>query len=100
REFNGIRRYKPISDKHHGLLRVDFVSMKKNTGYFYYVMELGDSMEPDWESNPRSYRPRDLATVRAESDQQRLPFQECVRIGVVLTEALDFLHKQGLTHRD
>ena len=39
REFNGISRYKPISDKHPGLLRLDFVSRKRE-GYFYYVMEL------------------------------------------------------------
>jgi len=38
-EFKGIKRYKPVSEKHPGLLRVDFVS-KKRDGYFYYVMEL------------------------------------------------------------
>jgi serine/threonine protein kinase len=100
REFNGIRRYKPISDKHRGLLRVDFVSMKKEGGYFYYVMELGDSVEPGWEQNPSAYRPRDLASVRAQSEHKRLPLPECVRIGVVLTDALEFLHRQALTHRD
>ena len=26
--------------------------------------------------------------------------QECVRIGLALTDALDFIHRQGLTHRD
>src|SRR5262249_55182866 len=51
REFNGIRRYKPVSDKHPGLLRVDFVS-KKRPDYFYYVMELGDAVEPGWEQEP------------------------------------------------
>lgn len=44
REFSGIKRYKPISAKHPGLLRVDFVSNKKSAGYFYYVMELGDGL--------------------------------------------------------
>jgi hypothetical protein len=42
REFNGISRYKPVSDKHPGLLRVDFVTRKREA-YFYYVMELGDA---------------------------------------------------------
>jgi serine/threonine protein kinase len=74
--------------------------MKRPAGYFYYVMELGDSMEPAWESHPRLYRPRDLATVRDESEQKRIPFHECVRIGVELAAALEFLHRQGLTHRD
>lgn len=100
REFNGIRRYKPLSDQHHGLLRVDFVSRKKRAGYFYYVMELGDSLAPGWEQAPWTYRPRDLARVRAQAEGQRLPVRECTRIGLVLSQALDFLHRQGLAHRD
>jgi len=99
REFNGIRRYKPISDKHPGLLRVDFVS-KKRPGYFYYVMELGDPLDPGWEREPSTYRPRDLMSERARSRGRRLTVKECVEIGIALTDALDFLHRQGLTHRD
>jgi len=100
REFSGIKRYKPISDKHPGLLRVDFVSTKKPAGYFYYVMELGDALAPGWEQVPLAYAPRDLASVRAQAEGQRLPVRECVRIGLGLAEALDFLHRHGLTHRD
>jgi hypothetical protein len=100
REFNGIRRYKPISNQHPGLLRVDFVSTKKAAGYFYYVMELGDGLNAGWEQNPTTYTPRDLARMRAGSPSQRLPVRECVRVGCALAEALEFLHNQGLTHRD
>jgi len=32
REFRGIRNYKPISDRHPGLLRVEFVSKRKRKG--------------------------------------------------------------------
>ncbi len=99
-EFKGIKRYKPISDRHPGLLRVDFVSRKKREGYFYYVMELGDGLVEGWQQNPSAYRPRDLSTVREQAPDKRLPVIECVRIGVILAEALDFLHRQGLTHRD
>jgi CHASE2 domain-containing sensor protein len=99
-EFKGIKRYKPISDKHPGLLRVDFVSRKKSDGYFYYVMELGDAQTPGWQDSPRSYKPRDLSSVRARAEGRRLPVLDCVRIGLSLAEALDFLHRQGLTHRD
>lgn len=99
REFNGISRYKPISDGHPGLLRVDFVSRKRE-GYFYYVMELGDALMPGWEREPSNYRPRDLMSVRAQAPRKRLAVRECLRIGIALSDALDFLHKEGLTHRD
>jgi serine/threonine protein kinase len=99
-EFKGIQRYKPVSDKHPALLRVDFVSTRKPMGYFYYVMELGDAMGPGWEQNPRTYRPRDLATVRAMAPGRMLPLVECVRIGLALADGLEYLHQHGLTHRD
>src|SRR5439155_21083591 len=100
REFNGIKRYKPISDKHPGLLRVDFVSQKKPAGYFFNVMELGDPLEAGWERKPSTYKPRDLVSERGRSRGQKLPLRECLRIGLALADALDFLHRQGLTHRD
>lgn len=99
REFKGITLYKSISGQHPGLLAVEFVS-EKHPEYFYYVMELGDSTVLDWESNPTAYRPRDLVRDRAQLRGRRLPVAECVQVGLHLTEALDFLHRQGLTHRD
>jgi CHASE2 domain-containing sensor protein len=99
REFNGVTHYKPISDKHPGLLRVDFVS-KKRADYFYYVMELGDPIQPGWEKEPSTYRPRDLFSLRSQGKGARMPLRECLRIGVLLSDALAFLHQQGLTHRD
>jgi len=99
REFNGISRYKPISDQHPGLLRIDFISEKLD-GYFYYVMELGDSVERDWEREPAKYKPRDLLNERVRLQGHRLLVRECVRIGLALTDALQFLHRHGLTHRD
>jgi len=99
REFSGIKKYQPVSDKHPGLLRVEFVS-EKQAGYFYYVMELGDPLKPGWEREPSTYKPRDLVSERARSHGRRLPVRECVRIGLALSDALDFIHRQGLTHRD
>jgi len=99
REFNGISRYQAISGKHPSLLRVDFVS-EKLPGHFYYVMELGDPLEPGWEREPTTYQPRDLASERARAQGGRLPTRECLRIGLELSDALEFLHRQGLTHRD
>src|SRR2546423_5788019 len=46
------------------------------------------------------YKPRCLASLRAEAEGRRLPARDCVQIGLTLAEALDFLHRQGFTHRD
>jgi CHASE2 domain-containing sensor protein len=100
REFNGIKKYQLVSDQHPDLLRVFFVSERLEAGYFYYAMELGDARQPGWENDPPSYRPRDLLNERLQLPHRRLPVRECVRIGLHLTDALEFLHRQGLTHRD
>ena len=99
REFNGVTRYKPVSDKHWGLLRVDFVSQKSD-GYFFYAMELGDSLTSDWQSQPGTYKPRDLGGERLRSPGRRLPLEQCVHVAIALTDALTYLHEHGLTHRD
>jgi CHASE2 domain-containing sensor protein len=99
REYAGVQKYQPISDRHPGLLRVEFVS-EKMADYFYYVMELADSAVPDWKNNPAAYKPRDLVSERAQLHGRRLPVKDCVRVGLALCEALEFLHQQGLTHRD
>ena len=99
-EFNGLQKYKPVSEKHSGLLRIEMVSKMKNEGYFYYVMELGDAQVDGWEKNPPTYKPRDLDNMRKQAPGRRLPTGECLRIITILADALDFLHRQGLIHRD
>jgi CHASE2 domain-containing sensor protein len=99
REYDGVTRYQPVSGKHPGLLRVEDVSAKLD-GYFYYAMELGDSLEPGWQREPLKYRPRDLANERKRQPGGRLSVPDCVQVGLVLSEVLEFLHQQGLTHRD
>jgi serine/threonine protein kinase len=61
---------------------------------------LGDSLVDGWMKEPTLYKLRDLVSIRAELPSRRLPLPECLRVGVALAEALDFLHRQGLTHRD
>jgi hypothetical protein len=99
-EFKGIKRYKPISDKHPALLRVDFVSKMKREGYFYYVMELGDSEVGGWQEDPSRFQARDLASVCRRAPRGRIAPAECLKTAVTLAEALDFLHRQKLLHRD
>ena len=99
REYQGIQKYQPISSLHPGLLRVFYVSEKK-ADYFYYVMELGDSVVEGWQANPDLYLPRDLNQDRSGLPGNRLPLERCVEIGRALCAALDFIHGKGLTHRD
>jgi eukaryotic-like serine/threonine-protein kinase len=63
-------------------------------------MELGDSIVPGWQSDPSIYKPRDLVSERKKFPGEKLPIRECLRIGLALADGLDFLHRQGLTHRD
>jgi len=99
-EFEGIEKYKPVSEKHPGLLRVELISRKRPEGYYFYVMELGDSLVPGWETAPGLYQADNLASRCHLSPQHRLIVREVIRIGIVLAEALHCLHESGLTHRD
>jgi CHASE2 domain-containing sensor protein len=100
REFEGVKNYKPVSARHPGLLHVDFVSRNDEEGFYFYVMELGDAMDAGWEKKAGEYKPRDLQNHFQSMADERLPVRETLRIGIVLLEALDFLHRLGLVHGD
>jgi WD40 repeat protein len=127
REFNGIKKFEPISRSHDS--QVDILHVGRNGYYFYYVMELADAagpktdrvasgidLETDRQSNGSrqpsaqssistpfenqisSYTPR---TLKLEACRRgRLPVTECIDIGIGLTTALAHLHNHGLVHRD
>jgi WD40 repeat protein/serine/threonine protein kinase len=118
REFEGIRRFEPVSRTHPSQLNVLHVGRNDAAGHFYYVMELADAAEPRVEGSglsvesaalssgepstlnlqPSTYSPR---TLRSELYHRgRLPFDECLQIGLALATALDHLHRHGLVHRD
>jgi WD40 repeat protein len=119
REFEGIRRFEPVSRTHPSQLNVLHVGRNDAAGHFYYVMELADAVEPrrvesaelrvEKEASPAdkpstldfqssTYSPR---TLRSELYHRgRLPFDGCLRIGLALATALDHLHRHGLVHRD
>jgi WD40 repeat protein len=96
REFEGILKFEPISRTHDS--QVDILHVGRGDGYFYYVMELADDQATGGQINPDNYHPRTL-----KSDlffRSRLPFEECVSVGIALTTALEHLHKNELVHRD
>ena len=98
REFRGIRKYMPISLRHPGLVRLLQVGRNDPTGYFYYVMELGDDETTGADINPEKYSPRNLAKDLAK--RGRLSIAETLAMGLALAEPLQYLHKKGLLHRD
>jgi len=111
REFEGIRRFEPISRSHPSQLHVLHVGRDADAGMFYYVMELADDAGSVFEAvdgggrgdvaaplEPAAYEPR---TLRSDLRRRgRLPGDECLQIGLALATALDHLHRHGLVHRD
>ncbi|MGH7967662.1 MAG: hypothetical protein ACREIC_02930, partial [Limisphaerales bacterium] len=110
REFEGIRKFEPISRSHEGFLDLLHVGRNDAEGSFYYVMELADAVENP-KQNPSSHptHTNGLSTERIESEgsgfyQPRtlaaevkargaLPLDECLSIARGLTSALAELHR-------
>jgi CHASE2 domain-containing sensor protein len=99
-ERRGVERYKPFSYGHAGLLRVEFLSAHRPEGYFYYVMQLADPVDADWEINGERYKPLDLVNFCEQRPNHRLPVAEAAQIISSLADALQYLHDQKLVHRD
>jgi serine/threonine protein kinase len=96
REFEGMSAFEPISRAHEGFVDILHVGRSVAGGFFYYVMELADDEVSGAEIEITCYAPK---TLKAELGQT-LPAAECLRIGMLLAEALDALHREGLAHRD
>jgi tetratricopeptide (TPR) repeat protein len=98
REFSGIQKYEPVSRAQPGLMDILQVGRNNEAGYFYYVMELADDVSSGHQIDPANYAPHTLSHELHK--RGRLPFEECLNIGLTLTSALGHLHKHGLVHRD
>jgi WD40 repeat protein/serine/threonine protein kinase len=98
RELSGIQKYEPVSRSYDGFVDVLHVGINENEGYFYYIMELGDDEKSGQKIDPSSYAPKILG--KEITAQQSLPFQECLQLGLALSQALAELHKHNLVHRD
>src|SRR5262245_45311413 len=128
REFEGIRKFEPISRAHPSQLNILHVGRNDAEGYFYYVMELADPVISNQcsvisnqcsvisnqcsvigkrglntgslitDSLMTDYSPR---TLRHDLDHcRRLPLGDGLQLGLSLTTALEHLHSHGLVHRD
>src|SRR6185295_4774432 len=98
RELSGIQKYEPVSRSYEGFVDVLHVGINEPEEYFYYMMELGDDETFGQKIKPDSYAPRTLGKEIAA--RQTLPFQECLQLGLALSQALAELHKHKLVHRD
>jgi len=97
-EFSGVRRFEEVSREHEGFVDILHVCRDDAAGYFAYVMEMADPLEPGPQFSPETYSPRTLA---AELERQgKLRPGECVRIGLAMASALAALHQRRLVHRD
>ena len=96
REFEGMSAFEPISRGHAGFINILHVG--RTAEYLYYSMELADDHLDGRKIDIGSYEPRTLKTDLAR--HKRLSADESIRLGLSLTEALEALHKRGLTHRD
>jgi CHASE2 domain-containing sensor protein len=98
REFNGLKRFTPISRAHPGLVNILHVGRNSKPEYIYYVMEAGDDEVTGHNIDPMNYSPRNLAKDLRKKG--RLPLRECLQLSADLAAALEFLHQQHLLHRD
>jgi serine/threonine protein kinase len=106
REYNGIQRFEPISRSHDGLMDILQIGRSDEDGYFYYVMELADPAgAPPSNGNGSGtgidadrYVPASLS--RRNALETRQPVSHCIQVGMVLSSALAYLHRNALIHRD
>jgi WD40 repeat protein len=98
REFNGIKKFEPVSRSHDGFVDILQVGRNDEAGYFYYVMELADDRATAQDIHPERYMPKTLDGELCR--RKRLPFAESLQVGLSLSSALGHLHSHGLVHRD
>lgn len=98
REFKGIHHFTPISRMHPGFVNILHVGRNDRAGYFFYIMELADDENTGQQVNPETYAAKTLS--RWIRKHGRLPTATCIRLGLELSSALEFLHQNRLIHRD
>ena len=98
REFEGIQKYEPVSRTHES--QVNILQVGRQDDYFYYVMEAADPLDTGdgADVDPEHYEPCTLKALTKITP--RLPYDDCLEIGLGLTRALEHLHQSGLVHRD
>jgi serine/threonine protein kinase len=119
REFAGIQNFERISREHPSQLALFHIGRNEAGGYFYYVMELADSIPVSDDVKSLAFQESEIRnlkfeikseppcvgsyvahTLRADLEKGRLPAEKALEIGLALSEALSHLHSHSLVHRD
>jgi hypothetical protein len=101
REFEGIRKFEPVSRDHPGLVHILHVGRgMADEPFYYYLMELGDDVSAGRMIHPADYQPRTLRGDQPGAPLVRYDTGECIEVGLRLAGALQHLHESGLAHRD
>jgi len=98
REFLGIRKFEPVSRSHEGLVDILQVGRDPDDQYFYYVMEIADDVSQGQVIDAETYKPYTLSTDLAH--HKPLSHERCLSVAQSLASALQYLHTNGLIHRD
>lgn len=100
REFEGLKRFEPVSRNHKNL--VDVLHVGQGEELLFYVMELADDAAGRKEHgapfDAEGYEPDTLSGRLARQGRMTLP--DCLGVARSLAEALAHLHAAGLIHRD
>ena len=99
-EFNGIKAYAPISQKHDGLLDIFHAAIREEAGYYYYVLPLADDLVRGANIDPNDYTPKTLSNYLESGEEGRLSAEESIDIIQQVAFALHQLHGEGVVHRD
>lgn len=97
REFRGVKESMPLSQES-GQLGLHHVGQDRNSGFFYYVMDIADDVTSGQSIDPERYVP--LTLKKLKENCGRVAVGECVRIGAHIARALAVLHAHGFVHRD
>lgn len=121
REYNGVKEYEPISREHENLVDILHVGRNDEAGYFYYIMELADDFQENTDEHPQNssnnvttngatqvgvnkqFLPENYQPHTLENElkiRKKLPINECIKVGISIARALNYLHAHGLVHRD
>lgn len=101
REFEGILNYEPIARNIPGLVHILHVGQSNEpTPFYYYVMELADDARTGIHIDPANYIPRTLRSDKQQYGNRPMPLDYSLEVGSQLAHALQYLHAEGLTHRD